>query len=97
MLHSPVPVGANVVRKLSGIVQGDLPVDTNAGKHATIILYQGYASDGYKSGYNRRPCAWLEIKVDGQKTSRFRYGGKNYPEAEKQFNDMATVLSPDSK
>lgn len=82
-----IPKGAVEERRLQGVA---VPESRFAGCNALVILYQGRASDGYKSDYEHRPARWLLVCVTdtaGKRVERqaWRFGGKNYAAGLKAF------------
>jgi len=54
--------GATVIRERAYTVPGDAPgagEDVRGGS-LTVRLYRGFASDGWKTGYEARPAFWVE-------------------------------------
>lgn len=59
------------------------------GKNARFARYEGYASDGYASDYQRRPCAWMSCWVEGSKrVHTWRFGGKRFAQADAEYTKM---------
>lgn len=79
--------GARVVSRASGVTSAE-----NGARDATVTLYEGLASAGYRTDYERRPVRWLVVEVDGEKPYTFRYSGKNFGEAGVQFEQCAAEL-----
>lgn len=88
-MKSRVPVGAKVVETKSGTITDDGP---NRGKRATITLYRGYYSQGYKSEYRQVETFWFQLSVEGDRPYTFRYSGKRAKIAREQFQDCAQAI-----
>ena len=90
--YTKIPKTASVVMSHAGIV----PVGEFAGKKFTIRLYQGFASKGHKSGFERVPHRWVEIYAFDSRKAHYRdvctYSGKRYGQAERQYEDAVEEI-----
>lgn len=76
-----------VVYQIPATAQADPEV---FGGTVTLTLWDGLASDGYKTDYQRRPVRWVEVytcRADGSRYLRecFRYAGKRYDKADAEL------------
>lgn len=62
-----------------------LPSGRWEGQSGTVRLWEDYGSQGYKSGYEQVPLAWLEIETSGGMRQCWRYSGKRTAEAAKHY------------
>lgn len=84
-----VPVGADVVARKSGVIVDECE---NKGRSASITLYRGFYSQGYKSRYEQVETWWFSLSVVGEKSWTFRYSGKRAHLAREQFEDCSQAI-----
>lgn len=83
-----VPVSANVEKCFVGTFNDD---------KVEVTLYTGYASDGYKSDFERRPARWLvweRFNSSGKRIRHIatRYGGKRFGKGLAEYVDAVRQL-----
>ena len=90
--YTKIPMTARIVVSHSGI----LPIGEFAGKKFTIRLYEGLASKGFRSGYERKPHRWVEVTAFDSHKAYYRrvntYSGKRYDQAERDFEDAVISI-----
>ena len=63
-----------------------IPIGPWAGKNVTFSLFEGYASKGYKSDYERVPHVWFRCEVTGERPQTWSYSGRRIGKAEEHYN-----------
>lgn len=91
MNPNSIPVGADCIARKTGTVVD--PGGPNDGKQATIELFRGYFSQGYKSDFVKVETIYFRLRVHGEKAWAFRYSGKRLDVGRQQFTDCAEILS----
>lgn len=90
MAQQQIPQGATCVERI--VVKRSDAADVEV----TVARYAGQASDGYKSGYERRDAQWLlwVRRERGRVTVRNtrRYAGSNLARAVKDYTESADAL-----
>ena len=86
-----IPVSATLARHITGIINNG----PWKGRRVTLNLYEGYASKGYHSNYERVPHIWIEAMVDGERRQAFGCTGKNIPWARDSFDKSSPDITPD--
>lgn len=84
-----VPVGATLIDRKTGDVVDEGP---NQGKRATIELYRGFYSQGYKTDFEQVETWWFAMSVEDAGRWTFRYSGKRAGIAREQFDDCAQAI-----
>ncbi len=74
-----IPKGAVMIDSFGGTI----PTGPYAGRHYAMYLFDGLASKGAKSNFQRVPTRWLEYVIsatNGEQVKRgaFSYSGKRY-------------------
>jgi len=79
-----------------------VPVDYRTleirGGRAEVTLHDGFASQGYKTGYQVKPTRWLQAEaftVEGKRFARqcWRYSGKRYGVADAHWKKLCSSLA----
>jgi hypothetical protein len=86
--------------KLVANAGGPVTKGRHAGHSITVALYEGEASQGYKSGYERVPTKWLEVVVreprgvSSRIVSRYctQYSGHRLAQAERDYRTNVANL-----
>lgn len=86
-----IPAGARLEARKNGTIVA--PGETNDGKRATIELYSGHYSQGYKSNFERVETVWFRLNVVGEKAWCFQYSGRNLATGRQQFTDCAEMIA----
>jgi hypothetical protein len=82
-----IPKGAS----LSAFSSGPVTAGPHQGAKVLLKLWTGYASHGWKSGFEAKPSAWLEVTITACPHCRgerhaWSYSGKRYPKALQDYN-----------
>jgi len=89
MTRAAVPKGATLVRSL----HFQLPGVTCPGE---LRLFDGYASDGFKTDYTRRPCRWVEVELPqppkAPRRVAWRFSGERFERAERAWSEVVEDL-----
>jgi len=94
-MSQKIPVSATLERKIEGIC---IPPSKIVGRKARVELWSSYSSLGYKSDFSSVPKRWLKITIfEPFHTQVFSYTGKNYEEAEKDFERSYKYMNQDNK
>lgn len=94
MMHPrDIPKGARLMGSHDGRIEA--PGASNHGKTARAFLWEAHCSQGYKSGYQRKPTRFVAVFVDGQKPWAKRYSGKNYEAARVEWDRVRTLIVKD--
>lgn len=89
--------GATLVRRVEYRIPRDYRTPEIRGGRAVLRLYDGLASQGYKSGYERKPTRWLEAEcftAAGKLYRRqcWRYSGKRWERADLDWRKLCSDL-----
>lgn len=76
-----IPVSADLAEIATGVIDSG-PWE---GRKATIKLFSGYASKGYRSNYERVPHVWIEVLVEGERRQAVGFSGRNIEFARQSF------------
>jgi len=85
-----IPEGAIIERIKQGIINS--PGEPNHGKKATIKIFSGHYSMGYKSKYEQVPHKWVVVIVEGQKTWNRQFTGKQIVKIDNFWNQMEGLI-----
>lgn len=87
-----IPISAQCVRQFQGVI----PSGARAGQHLALFLWAGFASKGYRSGYQTVPARWLEAifgPAGGPKErSAWGYSGNRLEQADRDFDQNVADL-----
>ena len=94
-MRSPMP-------KTARLVDTAVVSDADGGPtRVAVSLYMGETSAGARSGYERRPTAWLRaqvLSIQPGKPVTWRFGGRRFGLARQAFRDLLANLNrPDAE
>jgi len=90
-----IPVTAIKVREIRGILKEG---EEHAGKELVVSIYEGEASQGAQTGFQRVPHLWIKIAGDGWAKPVFkRFSGKNIAVAMESLKTLQSHLEEGEK
>lgn len=87
-----IPKGATIAEQLERVLPNEPELTRYPGCRVILRRYVGYASHGYKTGYDRVPKSWVELCVVGKLRQAWGYSGKRLGVALEQYNDIAAGI-----
>lgn len=87
-MSARIPDTARLVDQETGI----LPTGRWKGKKVTMELYDGYASKGCKSGYERVHHQWIKYSIQDAVNGCRSYSGKNLKLAAQQLAELRQAI-----
>ena len=91
--HTSPYKGATCIRTIDATITAECE---NKGAYAIVSLYDGLASHGWRTGYERIPKRWLTLRVtrDGKVLVKqcWSYSGARWDKAENDWRHLAENL-----
>lgn len=86
--NAKLPNGAKLVESHFGTIPHGPLVD----RGVAFLLFNGEASRGYQTDYQRAPTSWYRIEIAGEKPKQWTFTGKNIPKAKEAFDQNVTAF-----
>lgn len=87
-MSTRIPDTAKLIDTASGI----LPSGRWKGQQITMQIYDGYASKGYSSGYERVHHRWVQYAIANGPQGCRSYSGRNLPLATQQLTELKQAI-----
>jgi len=85
-----IPKGARVTAAWAGTIEA--PGTANHGRKARAEIREGFASQGYKTEYERKPTRWIAVWVEGCRPWASRYSGARYQLAIGEWDRIRSLI-----